>query len=79
MKNKLLDIIVRILKYTSIISGVAAFIIGLGTAGRDEMLSEIGKSTSFNPLPGLALAIVLLIVAVAAKATANILTNSEEN
>lgn len=79
MKNTLLDIVVRVLKYTSIISGLAAFIIGLGTAGRDEMLSEIGQAATFNPLPGLALAFILLVVAVTAKTTATILSDSEED
>lgn len=79
MKNRLPDIIVGALKYTSIISGLAAFIIALGVAGRDQMLSEIGKAATFNPLPGLALAFVLLVVAVTAKAAATILSDSKEN
>ena len=72
-------IIVRILNFAAIASGLAAFIIGLGVAGRDEMLSEIGQAASFNPLPGLALAFVLLAVAIAAKVTAVALANPEED
>ena len=72
-------IIVRILNFAAIASGLAAFIIGLGVAGRDEMLSEIGQAASFNPLPGLALAFALLAVAIAAKVTAVALADPEED
>lgn len=72
-------IIVRLLNFAAIASGLAAFIIGLGVAGRDEMLSEIGQAASFNPLPGLALTFVLLAVAIAAKVTAAALADPEED
>ena len=72
-------IIVRILNFAAITSGLAAFVIGLGVAGRDEMLSEIGQAASFNPLPGLALAFALLAVAIAAKVTAVALADPEED
>lgn len=63
MKDRVYDIVITILKGITMLSGIAGFIIALGVAGRDDMLSEIGKAASYNPLPGLALAFVLLVVA----------------
>ena len=63
MKDKVYHIVTGALGLTAIISGLAGFIIALGVAGRDEMLSEIGKAASYNPLPGLALAFGLIVLA----------------
>lgn len=63
MKDKVFNFVTCALGLTSIGSGLAAFIIALGVAGRDEMLSEIGKAASYNPLPGLALAFGLFVLA----------------
>ena len=64
MKDKVFNFVTGALSLTSIGSGLAAFIIALGTAGKDEMLSEAGQAASFNPIPGMALAFALLGVAV---------------
>ena len=39
MKDKVFNVVVGALRLTAIISGLAGFIIALGVAGRDEMLS----------------------------------------
>lgn len=78
MKDRVYDIVIAILKGIAMLSGIAGFIIALGVAGRDDMLSEIGKAASFNPLPGLALAFVLLVVAAVSGFLAVTLINSEE-
>lgn len=77
MKDLVYEIVIIILKSIAALSGVAGFIIALGTAGRDEMLSEIGKAASFNPMPGLALALCLLVLAVVAGVTASALIENE--
>lgn len=66
MKDKVFNFVTGALGLTSIGSGLAAFIIALGVAGRDEMLSEAGQAASFNPLPGLALAFGLFVLAAVA-------------
>ena len=63
MKDRVYDIVITILKGITMLSGIAGFIIALGVAGRDDMLSEIGKAASYNPLPGLALAFGLFVLA----------------
>ena len=78
MKDRVYDIVITILKGIAMLSGIAGFIIALGVAGRDEMLTEIGKASSFNPLPGLALALVFLIVAAMTGFLAFTLINNEE-
>lgn len=78
MKDRVFNVVVGALKITAIISGLAGFIIALGVAGRDDMLTEIGKASSFNPLPGLGLALVFLIVAAVSGFLAVTLINSEE-
>lgn len=78
MKDRVFNVVVGALKITAIISGLAGFIIALGVAGRDEMLSEIGEAASYNPLPGLALALVFLIVAAVSGFLAITLINNEE-
>lgn len=79
MKDKVFDVVVGALRFTAIISGLAGFIIALGVAGRDEMLSEIGKAASFNPLPGLGLAFGLLGLAAVAGITAMALIGGEDD
>ena len=78
MKDRVYDIVITILKGIAMRAGIAGFIIALGVAGRDEMLTEIGKAASFNPLPGLALALVFLIVAAMTGFLVITLINSEE-
>ena len=78
MKDRVYDIVITILKGIAMLSGIAGFIIALGVAGRDEMLTEIGKAASFNPLPGLGLALVFLIVAAMTGFLAITLINNEE-
>lgn len=78
MKDRVYDIVITILKGIAVLSGIAGFIIALGVAGRDEMLTEIGKASSFNPLPGLGLALVFLVMAAVAGFLAITLINSEE-
>ena len=78
MKDKVFNVVVGTLKITAIISGLAGFIIALGVAGRDEMLSEIGQAASFNPLPGLGLAFGLLGVAVVTGYLAMALISGED-
>lgn len=78
MKDRVYDIVITILKGIAMLSGIAGFIIALGVAGRDEMLTEIGKASSFNPLPGLGLALVFLIVAAMTGFLAITLINNEE-
>lgn len=63
MKDKVNNILFTMLKGISALSGLAGFIIALGVAGRDQMLSEVGKAASFNPLPGLGLAFGLIVLA----------------
>ncbi len=57
MKDRVYDIVITILKGIAVLSGIAGFLIILGTAGKDEMLSEMGKAATFNPLPGIAVGI----------------------
>ena len=78
MKDKVFNVVVGTLRLTAIISGLAGFIIALGVAGRDEMLSEIGQAASFNPLPGLGLAFGLLALAAVTGITAMVLIGAEE-
>lgn len=78
MKDKVYHIVTGSLRLTAIISGLAGFIIALGVAGRDEMLSEIGQAASFNPLPGLGLAFGLLALAAVTGITAMVLIGGEE-
>jgi len=78
MKDKVFNIVITILKGIAMLSGIAGFIIALGIAGKDDMLTEIGKASSFNPLPGLGLALVFLIVAAVSGFLAVTLINSEE-
>ena len=78
MKDRVYDIVITILKGIAMLSGIAGFIIALGVAGRDEMLTEIGKASSFNPLPGLGLALVFLVMAAVTGFLAITLINSEE-
>ena len=78
MKDRVYDIVITILKGIAMLSGIAGFIIALGVAGRDEMLTEIGKAASFNPLPGLGLALVFLVMAAVTGFLAITLINNEE-
>ena len=78
MKDKVFNVVVGALRLTAIISGLAGFIIALGVAGRDEMLSEIGQAASFNPLPGLGLAFGLLALAAVTGITAMVLADGED-
>lgn len=78
MKDRVYDIVITILKGIAMLSGIAGFIIALGVAGRDEMLSEIGQAASFNPLPGLGLAFGLLALAAVTGITAMVLIGGEE-
>lgn len=66
MKDKVLNFVIRALGLTASGSGLLGFLIILGTAGRDEMLSHMGKAATFNPIPGLAVGIGFGALAVGA-------------
>ena len=66
MKDKVFIFVIRALSLTASGSGLLGFLIILGTAGRDEMLSHMGKAATFNPLPGIAVGIGFGALAVGA-------------
>ena len=66
MKDKVFNFVIGALGVITTGSGIMGFLIILGTAGKDEMLSEMGKAATFNPLPGLAVGIGFGALAVGA-------------
>ena len=66
MKDKVFNFVIRALGLTASGSGLLGFLIILGTAGRDEMLSHMGEAASFNPIPGLAVGAGFAILAIGA-------------
>ena len=66
MKDKVFNFVIHALGVITAGSGITGFLIILGTAGRDEMLSEMGKAATFNPLPGIAVGIGFGALAVGA-------------
>ena len=66
MKDKVFNFVIRALGLTASGSGLLGFLIILGTAGRDEMLSHMGEAASFNPIPGLAVGAGFALLAIGA-------------
>ena len=66
MKDKVFNFVIGTLGVITAGSGITGFLIILGTAGKDEMLSEMGKAATFNPLPGIAVGIGFGILAIGA-------------